>query len=120
MPGKAVPACYLSQPGYPLKAAKLYSVIFRSAGEIGDKLRPWTNEGHFALQHIKELRQLVDRGVAEEAAEAGKALAVLARGFGVAVRAHRSEFQDLKGFAEVTRTPLLEEDGLFRGANLQR
>src|SRR5262245_46669640 len=30
------------------------------------KWRPWTNQGHFALQHVDELRQFIDAGPANE------------------------------------------------------
>src|SRR5207244_3907389 len=35
-----------------------------------DRVRPWTNKGHVAHQHVQQLRQLVDAGSAKKASDA--------------------------------------------------
>lgn len=69
------------------------------------------NEGHVALDHVDELRQLVDRGGTHKAAHTGETLHVGEQSaIGGPLIGHGLELDDLKQPA-MQAWPLLEEEG---------
>ncbi|MNR39620.1 hypothetical protein D3C85_1578440 [compost metagenome] len=75
-------------------------------------MRARADQGHAALQHVDELRQFVDGGAADEAADGGDAR-VFAGGLLdllVVVHAHRAELVDLDHLTVPAVALLLEQD----------
>jgi hypothetical protein len=76
-------------------------------------LGPWSDEAHFALHDIPELRNLVEPGGSHESADRGNSWIVRASplwsvGFGVS--AHASEFHHHEGLAQISGSGLLVEN----------
>ena len=90
------------------------------AGQRAECVRSRADDAHVALQHVEQLRQLVDAGHADDAADAGDAI-VVARGRAVAVEVarldvHAAELEDLERLV-VSPQPSLREQ--HRAAALQ-
>ena len=77
-------------------------------------VRAWADDAHAALQHVAELRQLVERGAAQEGADARDAR-IAARGLrhhgAVLLHAHRAELPDHDLFAAQAVAALADEGG---------
>src|SRR5690606_38189419 len=81
---------------------------------VRDGVGPRADEAHPTLQHVDELRQLVERVAAEKASEGGDARIVprhLAYRVAVLGDAHRAELVDDDLLAAEPVAPLLEDDG---------
>ncbi|MCY1310405.1 hypothetical protein D9M70_605880 [compost metagenome] len=84
-----------------------------------DGVRTRPNERQFAFQHVENLRQFIDRRLADEAADRRDARVAL--GHGVAcrrvahMRIHRAELVDLDRLVVEAVPLLLEDDRAGRG-----
>src|SRR5690606_14079147 len=89
----------------------------------GDRVRPRPNQRQRAHQRVEELRQFVDRGLADEAADSGHARVVpghrLLGGRVALVDIHRAELVDLDHLV-VEAMPLLLEEHRPLGVELNR
>lgn len=74
-----------------------------------------TDQAHLAHQHVPELRQFVDLGIAQEFTQGGYARISFGGDFAapvaVLILEHRTEFQNTKGFAVTPGAKPTEEDG---------
>ena len=80
-------------------------------------MRARADDAHAPLQHVDELGQLIERGPAQEGADAGDAgiaLARLADRLAVLAHAHRAELVDEDLLAVEAVAALLEDDGAGR------
>ena len=85
---------------------------------MGRGVRPRADERHAAAEHVEQLRQFVERGLAQDAADGGDAVVVLGgllHDGAVFADAHRAEFPDADFFAAEAVALLAEEDGAGRG-----
>src|SRR5439155_10630234 len=85
---------------------------------VRHRMRPRPDDAHAALQHVDELRQLVERGLAQECAELRDAAVVLGRlphDIAVLGDRHGAELVDHDLAAVDPVAPLLEEDRAGRG-----
>ncbi|MCY1293107.1 hypothetical protein D9M70_423550 [compost metagenome] len=88
---------------------------------MGNGMGAGTHQGHAALQHIEQLRELVDGGATDEAANAGDAR-IFTGGLldlGIGMHAHGAEFPHLDDLAVPAMALLLEQHGA-RGGQLHR
>src|SRR6185312_1410706 len=79
---------------------------------VDDGMRPRPHQAHLALKHIEELRQLIERGLAQERADAGHpriALARLRHHGAIFAHSHGAEFVDQYLLAIQSIPPLPEE-----------
>src|SRR6185436_10030427 len=86
---------------------------------VRDRVRARADHAHAPLQHVDELRQLVERGAAQEGAEAGDAAVVarrLAHHVAILGHGHRAELVDHDLAAVDAVAALLEQDRAGRGA----
>ena len=74
-------------------------------------VRTWTDDAHVTSEHIEELRELVDVGLAHEVAEGELPWVVLGglRRVGILVDVHGAELIAIERLAVQTRASLLEE-----------
>lgn len=80
---------------------------------MGERVRAGAHEAHAAVQHVEQLRKLVDAGSPQPFPNAGDALVAGARlnhRLAVLQHMHRSEFANGEVLAVEAATPLLEED----------
>ena len=110
VPGDGVAAVALGPAGNPranLVPPRLMRAVER---EVLDEKRPRTDERHNPLEHIDELRKLVERGGTHEAADAREALRIRKQvAAGVASVSHRLELQHFEDFSVLARALLREE-----------
>ena len=108
------PAC---DAGFYPVAHHVLADEFRILLRVLKHVRPRADDGHFALEHVDELRQLVDARLAQEVAEPGFAGVVLGRlePVGVGIDPHRAELDALEYLAVFAVALLPEEDGTLRG-----
>ncbi|MPN31307.1 hypothetical protein SDC9_178781 [bioreactor metagenome] len=83
--------------------------------ELLDKMRQFRSrayKAHFSAEHVEELRQFVDAGLADKAAEAGLARVVVGRPGGVflAVDAHGAKLIHLEQLFIFADAVLTEDD----------
>ena len=64
------------RPGAQVGAARLPGLAQR--GVLGEHQRARADEAHVALEHVEQLRRLVEREAADDAADAGDAVVVAA------------------------------------------
>src|SRR5437773_982295 len=86
---------------------------FRWLQRTGMRPSSTCNQGHVALEHIKELGQLIDARPAEEVAYARRAKIAPARlsyGSPVLESRHRPELEDHELLRVESGSPLLEDD----------
>lgn len=76
-------------------------------------MRAWADQGHVPLQDVEQLRQLIQRGATDKAADSGNARVVAAGllHITVIVNTHRAEFPDLDHLAVPAMAVLLENTG---------
>src|SRR3954447_20079479 len=122
--GLAAQAVNLGPAGDPgldaVAVAVAVDVVLEQPGEVRT-LGTWADQAHVALEHVQQLRQLVERGAAQERAEARAAVVGLdpaGRGVGRKVgqlewlggRAHRAELPHLELAPVEAIARLPEED----------
>ena len=104
------------RPGAQVGAARLPGLVERRV--LGEHERPRADQGHVALEDVEQLRRLVEREAADEAADARDAIvvralddrAVLADEHG-RVDLHRTELVELEEAPAAPGALLGEEDG---------
>src|SRR5690606_1158379 len=96
--GRAIRIVELGPAGEAGPHAMAQLVVADLLRQLGDELRPLrarTDQAHVAAQHVPQLRQLVDAGLADEAAHARDACVLLAgpdrHAVLLRVRAHAAE-----------------------------
>src|SRR5262249_17552745 len=80
---------------------------------MGDRVRPWTDQRHFAAQDIEKLRQLINARFAQKAPDPSDSRIPprsLADGRAIIPRGHGSEFVDYELFAVEPITTLTKDD----------
>ncbi len=109
--GAAVDLRPARQPGLDLEPAALALGV---ALDLVGERRARADEAHLAAQHVPQLGQLVDRGLAQQVADARDARVALvdrvARALGVGVDDHRAQLQHLERLAVAADALLAEED----------
>jgi len=85
-------------------------------------IRTGSNEGHVAAQHVEQLGQLVQAGLAEQPSDRGDGMiAVYAPlGVGAVVNPHRAELESLDGPPGLSDSTLAEQDGAGAGETNQK
>lgn len=110
-PADAVAAVHLrpaSDAGPDLVAAVL---LFGVEGQVFQQQRPWANDAHVSLQYIVQLRQFIQRSLADKITHPGHALNIGQQiTLLVQLIGHGFELSDKKFLAAVAR-PLLAEEG---------
>ncbi len=80
---------------------------------VRDSVRARADQGHLPLQHVEQLRQLIQRGAADEPPDGGNPR-VIAAGLdhlAIIVHAHRAEFPHLNHLAVPAVAILLKNTG---------
>ena len=113
------------QPDADAMAVRVARDVFAEALHVLGALGARADEGHVAADDIPQLRQLVERGAAQEAADRGAPVDALDTAGGAAVNgdeagvvgdAHRAELEHLEDLAVLADAALAEEDGTARAA----
>src|SRR5690606_32715595 len=101
--------------GLPRRIIRNEAIIGNAAGQHAERMRPWTDQRHVALEHVDELGQFVDRGPAEEAADGSNAGIIANRLHHArdvaAIDIHGAEFKYADRLAVQSLTRLAEENG---------
>src|SRR6185312_4302103 len=119
--GFTAKTAYLGQAGKAGLHAVALHVAVKSVAEIvivGNRMRPRPHDRHMSLQHVDELRQLVETAGTQEAAKPGDPR-VVDHGLGhldvaLDVLVHGAEFPDVHLLAAYTVALLAIEDGAGR------
>ncbi|MNE26261.1 hypothetical protein D3C80_1196190 [compost metagenome] len=86
---------------------------------VRKSMRTRADDGHAALQHVEELRQLIETGPTQKGTDAGDtrilALSLGHFAMGLLVHYHRAELVDLELLPVDAGTVLLEQHRAWRG-----
>ena len=109
-----IPASHDLRPAGETRADKQPGPVF--VGLIAGQKRPRTNDGHFAMENIEQLRQLIEPQAAHDGADAGNPFRVgKPSSIGVMRRSHGAEFVKFEGSATEPWALLPEQDRRTHG-----